>query len=147
MPDSHATGTKPEIVNHLGPDSFKPDGLRPFFEYRPLGLDKLTGGTVGGHVLRGNRNLYSLTAAQGQTLTVTITAPDDNAVFQIYEPGTKVQRDADGMLEFIGTALSAPDNAGDATRWSGRLPRAGTYLIAVGSTRGDARYSIDVKVE
>ncbi|HEY6981731.1 hypothetical protein [Reyranella sp.] len=32
-------------------------------------------------------------------------------------------------------------------RWSGRLPRAGTYLIVIGSTRGNARYSIDVKVE
>lgn len=40
------------IVNHLGPDSFKPDGLRPFFEYRPLGLDRLTNGKVGAHVIR-----------------------------------------------------------------------------------------------
>jgi mannose-6-phosphate isomerase-like protein (cupin superfamily) len=40
------------IVNHLGPDSFKPDGLRPFFEYRPLGLEKLTDGKVGAHVIR-----------------------------------------------------------------------------------------------
>ncbi|MBS0222430.1 MAG: hypothetical protein JSR91_17005 [Proteobacteria bacterium] len=121
---------------------------QPVPKVRPIFFPRgSTGGTVGGHVLRGNRNLYSLTAAQGQTLTVTITAPDDNAVFQIYEPDTKVQRDTDGTLEFIGTTLSAPDNSGDATRWSGRLPRAGTYLIAVGSTRGDARYSIDVKVE
>src|SRR5690242_16257056 len=40
------------IVNHLGPDSFKPDGMRPFFEYRQLGLDKLTGGRVGALVAR-----------------------------------------------------------------------------------------------
>lgn len=40
------------IVDHLGPDSFKPDGLRPFFEYRPLGIDRLTGGKVGAHVIR-----------------------------------------------------------------------------------------------
>jgi mannose-6-phosphate isomerase-like protein (cupin superfamily) len=40
------------IVNHLGPDSFKPDGMRPFFEYRPLGLDRLTGGKVGALVAR-----------------------------------------------------------------------------------------------
>ena len=121
---------------------------QPVPKVRPIFFPRgSTGGTVGGHVLRGNRNLYSLTAAQGQVLTVTITAPDDNAVFQIYEPVTKVQRDTDGTLQFIGTALSAPDNAGDATRWSGHLPRAGTYLIAVGSTRGDARYSIDVEVE
>ena len=43
---------KPGIVNHLGPDSFETDGLRPFFEYRPLGLKELTGGKVGAHVIR-----------------------------------------------------------------------------------------------
>ena len=52
MPDSHATAAKPGIVNHLGPDSFEKDGLRPFFEYRPLGLKELTGGKVGAHVIR-----------------------------------------------------------------------------------------------
>src|SRR5258708_38423508 len=57
-------------------------------------------GTVGGHVLRGDRALYSLKAAAGQTLTVSLTAPDDNAVFQIYEPDTAIGRDADGVLEF-----------------------------------------------
>jgi len=52
MLDSHATSTKLSIVNHLGPDSFEKDGLRPFFEYRPLGLKELTGGKVGAHVIR-----------------------------------------------------------------------------------------------
>lgn len=106
-----------------------------------------TRGTVGGHVLRGARDLYSLTAGQGQVLTITITAPDDNAVFQIYEPGTKVARDADGVLEFKGKALHAADDGDDATRWTGRLPHGGTYLIVIGSTRGNARYSVDVKIE
>jgi hypothetical protein len=104
-------------------------------------------GTVGGHVLRGERALYSLKAAAGQSLTVTITAPDDNAVFQIYEPDTAIGRDADGLLEFKGPALHGADDGQDATRWSGRLPRTGTYLIVVGSTRGNARFSMDVKVE
>jgi quercetin dioxygenase-like cupin family protein len=40
------------IVNHLGPDSFETDGLRPCFEYRPLGLKELTRGKVGAHVIR-----------------------------------------------------------------------------------------------
>jgi hypothetical protein len=106
-----------------------------------------TRGTAAGHVLRGARDLYSLTAGQGQIMTVTITAPDDNVVFQIYEPGTKVARDADGLLEFSGKALPAAADGDDATRWSGRLPRGGSYLIAVGSTRGNARYSMDIKIE
>jgi hypothetical protein len=121
---------------------------QPAPKARPIFFPKgSTDGTVGGHVLRGNRDLYSLAAAKGQLLTVTITAPDGNAVFQIYEPGAKVQRDPDGVLEIIGKALPAADDGDDATRWSGRLPRTGTYLIVIGSTRGNARYSIDVKVE
>jgi len=51
LKDDAATGG-PSIVNHVGPDSFKKDGLRPFFEYRPLGLKELTGGKVGAHVIR-----------------------------------------------------------------------------------------------
>ena len=75
---------------------------QPVPKIRPIFFPRgSTGGTVGGHVLRGNRDLYSVTAARGQTLTVTITAPDGNAVFQIYEPDTKVQRDP----EVTGTAL------------------------------------------
>jgi len=104
-------------------------------------------GTVGGHVLRGERNLYSLKATAGQTMTLEMTAPDNNAVFQIYEPGTSIGRDDDGILEFHGKALGGAADGDDATRWTGRLPRSGTYVIAIGSTRGNARYSLDVKIE
>jgi len=106
-----------------------------------------TRGMAGGHVQRGARDLYSLTASAGQSMTVTLTTPDDNAVFQIYEPGTTLGRDADGVLEFHGTSLHVAGDGNDATRWSGRLPRTGTYLIAVGSTRGNARYSMDIRIE
>jgi hypothetical protein len=105
-------------------------------------------GTVGGHVLRGERALYSVKIPPGgATLTVTLTAPDDNAVFQIYEPGTTIGRDNDGLLEFHGKALHGADEGEDATRWRGQLKRAGIYLIVIGSTRGNAKYSMDVKIE
>ncbi|HTR88041.1 MAG TPA: hypothetical protein VMI56_26395 [Reyranella sp.] len=104
-------------------------------------------GTVGGHVLRGARDLYSLKAAAGQIMTINMTAPDDNAVFQIYEPGTSIARDADGLLEFRGKALHGAADGEDATRWNGRLTHSGTYIIVVGSTRGNARYSLDVTIE
>ncbi len=42
----------PGIVDHLKPDSFQKDGLRPFFEYRQLNLTTLTDGKVGAHVIR-----------------------------------------------------------------------------------------------
>jgi hypothetical protein len=102
-------------------------------------------GTVGGRVVRGKRDLYSVKAIARQILTVTITTPDGNAVFQIYEPGTTISRDADGLLEFKGKTLH--DVGADAARWSGRLPLSGTYIISVGSTRGNASYSMDVKLE
>ena len=106
-----------------------------------------TSGTVGGRVLRGERNLYSVSAKAGQTMTVSLTTPDGNAVFQLYEPGTTIGRDNDGLLEFHGKALHGTADGEDATRWSDRLPKSGTYLIVVGSTRGNARFSMDVKIE
>ena len=106
-----------------------------------------TSGTVGGHVLRGERSLYSVNGKAGQTMTVTLTTPDGNAVFQLYEPGTTIGRDNDGFLEFHGQALHGAADGEDATRWSDRLPKNGTYLIVVGSTRGNARFSMDVKIE
>jgi hypothetical protein len=104
-------------------------------------------GTVGGRVLRGERSLYSVKATAGQTMTITLTAPDDNAVFQIYEPGTTIGRDNEGLLEFHGNALRGATPGEDTTRWTGHLPKSGTYLIVVGGTRGNARYSMDVKIE
>ena len=74
-------------------------------------------------------------------------SPDGNAVFQLYEPGTTIGRDNDGLLEFHGQALHGAADGEDATRWSDRLPKSGTYLIVVGSTRGNARFSMDVKIE
>ena len=105
-------------------------------------------GTEGGHVLRGEHRLYSVKIPTGgATLTVTLTAPDDNAVFQIYEPGTTISRDNDGLLELQGKALHGAEQGEDTTRWRGRVKRPGDYLIVIGSTRGNAKYSMDVKVE
>ena len=67
MPDLFPTTDEAEkdkvrelgIVNHLGPDSFKPDGLRPFFEYRKLGIEELTNGRVGAHVIRARHGLHA----------------------------------------------------------------------------------------
>ena len=104
-------------------------------------------GTVSGNVLRGERALYSIVAAAGQTMTVTIAAPETNAVFQIYEPGTRIGRDKDGILELAGNAMRGAGETDDARRWSGRLPRGGAYLIVIGGTRGNAGYTLDVRIE
>ena len=52
MPDSQPPRGATGVVSHLRPGSFKLDGLRPFFDYRPLGLAELTGGKVAAHVIR-----------------------------------------------------------------------------------------------
>lgn len=39
-------------ATHLRPGDFKAKGLRPFFEYRDLGIARATGGKVLAHVIR-----------------------------------------------------------------------------------------------
>ena len=39
-------------VSHLDRSEFESDGLRPFFEYRDLGIREATGGRVLAHVIR-----------------------------------------------------------------------------------------------
>lgn len=39
-------------VSHADDSAFRRDGLRPFFEYRDLGIRDATGGRVGAHVIR-----------------------------------------------------------------------------------------------
>ena len=39
-------------INHLAGSRFESDGLRPFFEYRDLGIKDATGGKVLAHVIR-----------------------------------------------------------------------------------------------
>ncbi len=76
MPDLFPTTQEAEadkakeigIVEHLGPDSFKPDGMRPFFEYRKLGLDKLTNGKVGALVARARPGMHPDAPTHAHTL-------------------------------------------------------------------------------
>ena len=55
MPDERKTDwPKGFSVSHLAPESFAGDGLRPFFDYRDLGIDTATNGQVVAHVIRAN---------------------------------------------------------------------------------------------
>ena len=70
------------IVNHLGPQSFKPDGLRPFFEYRKLGLEEHTGGKVGAHVIRAKPGQHADAPRHALTLDFQfIYVPKGWAIF------------------------------------------------------------------
>ncbi len=79
-------------------------------------------------VIRGTRDLYLLGAQAGQSMRVTITAIENNAVFDILSPNGNVLRQE---------ALSA-----DVV-----LPETGDYQIVVGGTRGNATYQLDVSIQ
>ena len=42
----------PVVVSHPADKDFKPDGLRPYFLYRNLGISRATRGRFGAHVIR-----------------------------------------------------------------------------------------------
>lgn len=90
--------------------------------------------TLEGGVIRGERDVYTLVARKGQRMTVTVTSVEDNAVFQIYPPGSE-------------EGLSGAADGEDAKRWSGALPASGRYRIVVGGTRGNCTYTLKVGIK
>jgi hypothetical protein len=44
---------------------------------------------ISASVIRGERSLYSIGARAGQRLTLSIRSVEDNAVFQVYAPGSR----------------------------------------------------------
>ncbi len=80
-------------------------------------------------------------------MTVTIAALERNAVFQLYVPGWSAAKDRGGIWQFRGTALPGAGESNDATRWSGRLPANGRYLLVIGGTRGNASYDATVTIK
>ena len=101
---------------------------------------------ISGAVVRGERSLYSIGARGGQRLSVSITAVEDDAVFQIYPPGVQAEH-SDYGVEIVGAkALPGAKEGEDAKVWSGILPTTGAYLIVVGPTRGNATYRLKVAI-
>jgi hypothetical protein len=102
--------------------------------------------TISNSVVRGDRDMYSITVKAGQTMSVAVNAEEDNAVFQIYQPGAKFVKE-DGLMELKGEALPQAGDEDDAKSWSGKLPKSGKYWIVVGGTRGNASYQLKVTVK
>jgi hypothetical protein len=100
---------------------------------------------VTGAVIRGERSLYSIDARAGQRLTLSISAVENNAVFQLYAPGARPER-RDYGVEILGQALAGATQGQDARRWTGILRQDGAYLLVVGPTRGNATYSLTVAI-
>ncbi len=89
---------------------------------------------IKGTVVRGERDLYQLNIKGNQKLAVHISSLEHNAVFQIYYAKTK---------EY----LKKTSELDDATDWKGKTTLSGDYVIVVGSTRGNALYKLQVKIE
>jgi hypothetical protein len=90
--------------------------------------------TVSGSVIRGERARHTVHAKAGQTLNVNVTSDENNAVFQVYLPGEKGTLPGAGEMD-------------DATKFSGKVPTDGEYVIVVGPTRGNATYKLSYSVK
>ncbi len=89
--------------------------------------------TVSNSVIRGEVDTYIAGAGAGQTMTVKVTALEDNAAFQIEGPD--------------GEYLDGAGETDDATTFTGELPAKGDYKIIVGGTRGNATYKLTVMIK
>jgi len=86
------------------------------------------GATIQTSVVRGTRDTFLLAANRRQTMSVSVTSLEKNAVFDIKGPNGK----------FIKQ---------EVTNWTGVLPTTGDYRIVVGGTRGNASYRLRVSVK
>lgn len=79
-------------------------------------------------VVRAERDEYLVGAAAGQTLTLEISALEQNAVFGVVAPdGSVLLNEGETFAEL-------------------KLPQAGDYSIVVGGTRGNASYGLEVEI-
>ncbi len=88
--------------------------------------------TLDGTVISGQRDRYNLSLIKGEMLDVIITSLEANAVFSIIGPD--------------GNALPGTEEGKDTNNWAVPAPSDGTYSIVVGSTRGNATYTLNVSV-
>ncbi|MEM7340615.1 MAG: hypothetical protein AAF467_18305 [Actinomycetota bacterium] len=84
-------------------------------------------GSVDGAVIRGERDRYFFEAGDGQTATITMLSLENNGVFDLYGP--------------TGELLVS-----EATSATLVLPQFGDYELIIGGTRGNASYTVDLRI-
>ena len=97
-------------------------------------------------VIRGESDQYFLTATAGQKMEVSISAPEKNAAFAIYQPGYKAGKDATASWKLKGRLSRERARAKTPPHGRELLPSSGTYLILVGPTQGNATYKLKVAI-
>jgi hypothetical protein len=81
-----------------------------------------------GSVVRGDRKTYIVNAAKNQSMTLSVTALENNAVVDLVAPDGKVLKQ-------------------EATSVKQVLPATGDYQVIVGGTRGNATYEVKIAIE
>jgi hypothetical protein len=104
-----------------------------------------TAAEVRGGIARGEQDCRTFAARAGQLLSASVGSVEHNVVFQMYRPGWRIARN-DGGFEIAGTALPGAGEGDDASSWSGRLPRTGSYLVVLGTTRGSGEYRLHLRI-
>jgi hypothetical protein len=102
--------------------------------------------TVSGGIARGEIACRTISARLGQHMSVHVSSVEDNTVVQIYRPGWTIIR-KDSGFEINGVALAGLAEGSDARSWAGHLPKSGTYLVVLGTTRGGANYQLHVEIK
>ena len=98
---------------------------------------------VQGGIARGETARYTFVAREDQWAEVAVRSVEGNAVVKVYGPGWHLGGE-DGSEIVRGEGVIDLDE--EAPSWSDLLPRAGTYLIEVGSERGGAEFHLALTV-
>ncbi len=96
-------------------------------------------------VERGAGATYSFAAKAGQKAGVQLSSVEDNALFSIYLPGA-ITKKGEGGMDVTGETLPSADARTGASKWSGVLPKTGTYIVTVAPTRGGATYKLTLSI-
>lgn len=84
---------------------------------------------------RGGRDAYRLAGRVGEILTVSVSAPDDNATFEIRMGNSR------------GKPLPGAADGNEARFWSDTISQDGDYLIIVGPRFGGTDYTLTVNLD
>jgi hypothetical protein len=87
-----------------------------------------TSAVAKGSVVRGDRKTYIVNAAKNQSMTLSVTALESNAVVDLVGPDGKVLKQ-------------------EATTVKQVLPATGDYQVIVSGTRGNATYEVKIAIE
>jgi hypothetical protein len=90
------------------------------------------GSTLEDAVLLGTRDIYLVGASKGQTMSITLTSLENNAVFDLQGPAVAI-----GQRRL---------RVQSSTTLTQVLPISGDYYVIVGSTRGNATYRLSVTI-